>query len=1028
MAPPVRGLVGLPGHRLLRARRRATARPTTCAQFVDRLHADGIGVILDWVPAHFPRDDVRAGALRRHRALRARRPAPRRAPRLGHARLQLRPPRGPQLPALQRAVLAARVPRRRHPRGRRGLDALPRLLAQGGRVGPEPVRRPRGPRRGRVPQGAERGALRRASPGIVSAAEESTAWPGVSRPDLPRRPRASASSGTWAGCTTRSSYFQQDPIYRRYHHHELTFSLMYAFSENFILPLSHDEVVHGKGSLLAKMAGDRWQKLANLRALYAYMWAHPGKKLLFMGGELAQESEWSHERSLDWHLLERPEHARHPGARARPQPRLPRRAGAVGASTSTRRASAWLEPNDADSNVVAFARASKDDERVLVFVANLSPGAAARLPPRPAPRAAAGARRSTPTRASTAARTSGNLGGVEAEPIPWHDQPISAEVTLPPLAAIWLVPDRGVSRAPTGPLSPWERPLGAVPLGDGAVEFRVWAPRADVDRAAARRREHALDAAGLRRLRGGGRGRATATTTGLVLDGRKLPDPCSRWQPRRAARARRAVLDDRAAGAALGDPRRRPSSCIYELHVGTFTRGGHVRGRDPPTSASSPSSASPRSRSCRSPSSPAAAAGATTASTCRPPQSAYGGPEGLARAGRRPRTSTGSRVILDVVYNHVGASGRQGAGARSGPTSPTKYETPWGQAINYDDERLRPGARVGAARAPSGWVRDFGIDGLRLDAIHAIFDSSAEHIVAAIARRVHAVRDDALVIAESGLNDPRVMRAADAGRLGLRRGLGRRLPPRAADAADRRSRGLLRRVRPRRPAGQGVPPPARARRRLLELPPAALRRAGRRRAAASGSWCSRQNHDQVGNRAFGDRLPEPARPLAAFCTLLSPFTPHAVHGRGVRRDRRRSSSSPTTSTSGSPTPPARGAGASSPRSPQFGEEVPDPQDAGHVRALEAHPPARPGAGATLRASCWRARRRLPPGDADEIEFDEDARWLRVRRGDVRARSATSPSAPAPRTVRGTARCSSCTHGEPRVERRARRARSARRGR
>src|SRR5437588_10649769 len=104
-------------------------------------------------------------------------------------------------------------------------------------------------------------------------------------------------------------YSQQAPIYRRYHHHELTFSLLYAFSENYILPLSHDEVVHGKGSLYNKMAGDRWQKLANLRALYAYMWAHPGKKLLFMGCEFAQEREWDHDRSLDWHLLEQADHS-----------------------------------------------------------------------------------------------------------------------------------------------------------------------------------------------------------------------------------------------------------------------------------------------------------------------------------------------------------------------------------------------------------------------------------------------------------------------------------------------------------------------------------------------------------------------------------------------------------------------------------------------------------------------------------------------------------------------------------------------
>ena len=126
------------------------------------------------------------------------------------------------------------------------------------------------------------------------------------------------------------AYFQHDPIYRRYHHHELTFSLVYAFTENFILPLSHDEVVHGKGSLLSKMPGDRWQKLANLRSLYAYMWAHPGKKLLFMGQEFAQEAEWSENRSLDWHLLENPEHAGIQSLVRDLNTRLQGRAGAVG--------------------------------------------------------------------------------------------------------------------------------------------------------------------------------------------------------------------------------------------------------------------------------------------------------------------------------------------------------------------------------------------------------------------------------------------------------------------------------------------------------------------------------------------------------------------------------------------------------------------------------------------------------------------------------------------------------------------------
>ena len=169
-------------------------------------------------------------------------------------------------------------------------------------------------------------------------------------------------------------YFQQDPIYRRYHHHELTFSLMYAFSENFILPLSHDEVVHGKGSLYAKMPGDRWQKLANLRALYAYMWAHPGKKLLFMGCEFAQEAEWSHERSLDWHLLETPEHAGIQALVRDLNRALPGGAGAVGARLRSRRASGGSSPTTPTRNVIAFARASRGRASAsLVFVANLSP-------------------------------------------------------------------------------------------------------------------------------------------------------------------------------------------------------------------------------------------------------------------------------------------------------------------------------------------------------------------------------------------------------------------------------------------------------------------------------------------------------------------------------------------------------------------------------------------------------------------------------------------------------------------------------
>jgi 1,4-alpha-glucan branching enzyme len=275
-------------------------------------------------------------------------------------------------------------------------------------------------------------------PGIISAAEESTAWPGVSRPTyLGGLGFGFKWNMGWMHDTL--GYFQQEPIYRRYHHHELTFSLMYAFSENFILPLSHDEVVHGKGSLFSKMPGDRWQKFANLRTLYAYMWAHPGKKLLFMGCELAQEQEWSHERSLDWHLLEQPEHA---GIQAlvRDLNRLYRDEPALWQVDSDPSGFWWIEPNDPDRNVVAFARQSRDGQRVVVFAANLSPlprtGYRLGLP-----RACRWREALNTDSTFYGGGDVGNLGGVEPEPIPWHNQPVSAEVTLPPLAAIWLVPD-----------------------------------------------------------------------------------------------------------------------------------------------------------------------------------------------------------------------------------------------------------------------------------------------------------------------------------------------------------------------------------------------------------------------------------------------------------------------------------------------------------------------------------------------------------------------------------------------------------
>jgi 1,4-alpha-glucan branching enzyme len=411
--------------------------PDDFREFVDRLHASGVGVLIDWVPAHFPRDEFALArfdgtSLYEHQD-------PRRGAHpdwgtlvFNYGRHEVRNflisnalfwLREYHLDGIRVDAVASMlyldysrregewVPNRYG--GREDLDAVTFLKELN-----------------EVIYGRE--------PGIVSAAEESTAWPGVSRPTyLGGLGFGFKWNMGWMHDTL--GYFQQDPIYRRFHHHELTFSLMYAFSENFILPLSHDEVVHGKGSLIDKMAGDRWQKFANLRALYAYMYAHPGKKLLFMGSELAQEAEWSHERSLDWHLLEQREHS---GIQSlvRDLNHLYRSEPALWEVDSEPSGFWWLEPNDADGNVIAFARTSKNAERVLVCVANLSPipryGYRLGLP--------------RPCRWREAINTDsgfygggdvGNLGGVEPEPIPWHSQPVSAEITLPPLAAVWLVPD-----------------------------------------------------------------------------------------------------------------------------------------------------------------------------------------------------------------------------------------------------------------------------------------------------------------------------------------------------------------------------------------------------------------------------------------------------------------------------------------------------------------------------------------------------------------------------------------------------------
>ncbi|MHB1999182.1 MAG: 1,4-alpha-glucan branching protein GlgB [Solirubrobacteraceae bacterium] len=416
--------------------------PDQLRAMIDRLHREGIGVILDWVPAHFPRDDwalarFDGSALYEHAD-------PRRGAHPDWGTLVFNVARN----EVRNFLLADALYwlREFHADGLR-VDAVASMLyldysrregqwtpnALGGREDLDAV--------AFLKELNE--AIHAQVPGVLSVAEESTAWPGVSRPTyLGGLGFGFKWNMGWMHDTLE--YFAKDPVYRRYCHHQLTFSLMYAFSENFVLPLSHDEVVHGKRSLLSKMPGDRWQQLANLRALYGYMWAHPGKKLLFMGQELAEEQEWSHERALRWELAERAEHA---GVQelVRDLNRVYREQGALWERDSESGGFAWLQANDADGNVVAFMRIDRDGA-ALVCVCNLSPivryGYRVGLP-------AGGQWRELLNTDSERYGGSnvGNLGGCVAEDVPWHGQPFSAELALPPLAVLWLAPVADGSRA-----------------------------------------------------------------------------------------------------------------------------------------------------------------------------------------------------------------------------------------------------------------------------------------------------------------------------------------------------------------------------------------------------------------------------------------------------------------------------------------------------------------------------------------------------------------------------------------------------
>ncbi len=520
---------------------------------------------------------------------------------------------------------------------------------------------------------------------------------------------------------------------------------------------------------------------------------------------------------------------------------------------------------------------------------------------------------------------------------------------------------------------PWEQRLGAVPGRDGAVCFRVWCPGAGDAAVRIGNVDHEL-----RDVGHGVRERSVQARPGddywIVLDGTALTDPCSRWQPE-GIRGPSRVLDpgrfswsdEGWAGVALED------LVLYELHVGAFSPQGTFAGVIPHLAGLRalgvsaielmPVGEFPGTRGWGYDGVQISAA-----------FSGYGGPLELARLVDAAHAE-GVGVVLDVVYNHVGASGVE-AMEEFGPYFTDAYRTPWGKAINYDDEQCDP-VREWVLQSAEGWVRDFHLDGLRIDAVHAIHVEGAHPILRDLAARVHRARPQALVIAESALNDPVVTRPPSVG--------GHGHDAQWADDFHHALRVLLTGDEDGYYADYGrVADLAKAFRRPFVYD-GTYSEFRRRRfgapaddRAVSQFVVYSQNHDQVGNRAVGDRMPPPARPLAAFCVLLSPFTPLLFMGeeygenapfrfftdhidayiaQATREGRRREFA----------------------RFAAYGSPVPEPQDPGTFTASRLTRREDPEL-RSLYCELLRLRRMLPDGDAD-ISFDEEERWLRVRRGD-----------------------------------------------
>ncbi len=418
--------------------------PDDFRYLVDQLHQAGVGVILDWVPAHFPRD---AFALARFD---------------GQALYEHPDPRRGDQPDWGTHVFDYGRPQVRnflvanalywceefHVDGLR-VDAVASMLyldysrkdgewlpnRYGGRENLEAVQFLQ----------ETNATVYKKVPGVVMIAEESTAWPGVTRP--------THLGGLGFGLKWNMGwmhdsleYVRHEPVHRQWHHHQMTFSLMYAWSENFVLPISHDEVVHGKGSLLRKMPGDRWQQLANLRAYLAMMWAHPGKQLVFMGTELAQEAEWSDSRGLDWWLLDQPAHR---GVQRLVQDlnRVYTATPALWSQDLTPEGFRWIDANDAGGNVFSFLRFSSSGETLACLV-NFS--AVPHHSYRVGLPVAGRWQEVLNTDAELYGGSGvGNLGSVDAVEEPWHGQPASVTLSLPPLGALWLKPGADSAEVPS---------------------------------------------------------------------------------------------------------------------------------------------------------------------------------------------------------------------------------------------------------------------------------------------------------------------------------------------------------------------------------------------------------------------------------------------------------------------------------------------------------------------------------------------------------------------------------------------------